>query len=258
LNPSLKIMGRPDGVDLARGALLPIEIKSHKDVQALDEFELAFYWLLLDPLRTRRDAAPGGLLILQRDGAPAEVRIKITPNRIERVTRLLPEILRAREYGVQPQVCGCDVCRTVLRDEILAAVARTKHPSLLFGVGRTYARLLAELGFPTWTSVLKADPEVLAERFRSARHYSVTPAEIRRWQLHGHSYRKKKPLLADDASPFPVGEHFLTLDLEYDTVGDDIWLIGGASSNPATSAPTPSSGPTPVATRDATSGAWRP
>ena len=225
-NHTLKIMGRPDGIDLGEGALFPVEIKSHKDVKLMDELELAFYWLLLEPHRLRRDAAPEGVLILRRKGKPVIVRVPINPNRITRVTQLLPQVLRAREFGVKPQVCGCDVCSTVLRERILASVARTKHPSLLLGVGRPYAAVLAELGFGTCHSLLKADPDVLAEHFRAARYYGVTSDEVRRWQLHARSYRVKAPVLAKDASPFPIGQHFISLDLEYDSMDDDIWLIG--------------------------------
>src|SRR5262249_23194176 len=48
-NSTLKIYGQPDAIDTAQGALFPVEIKSHKDVQRSDELELAFYWRLLEP-----------------------------------------------------------------------------------------------------------------------------------------------------------------------------------------------------------------
>ena len=51
-NPRLHILGRPDGIDCGRGAVAPIEVKSHQEVTRSDELELAFYWLLLAPWRT--------------------------------------------------------------------------------------------------------------------------------------------------------------------------------------------------------------
>jgi hypothetical protein len=39
-NKRLHIYGRPDGIDAANGALIPLEIKSHKDVKPTDEWSL--------------------------------------------------------------------------------------------------------------------------------------------------------------------------------------------------------------------------
>jgi hypothetical protein len=66
----LKLRGRPDGIDAAGGALYPIEIKSHRAPTHLDRLELAFYWLLLRPHRTR-PTDPSGVLILRHDGSVA-------------------------------------------------------------------------------------------------------------------------------------------------------------------------------------------
>ena len=91
-NRRLRIKGRPDGIDAARGALYPIEVKSHKAVTALDELELAFYWLLLEPLRTRRDVSPRGLVVLRRQGKAVTVEVAIGQHRLDRVAELLAEI----------------------------------------------------------------------------------------------------------------------------------------------------------------------
>jgi CRISPR/Cas system-associated exonuclease Cas4 (RecB family) len=99
-NRRLHIYGRPDGVDAADGALIPIEIKSHKDVQRTDELELAFYWLVLEPSRTRK-TEPRGLLFLRRDGAFEEVEAPIPAHRFDEVRRLLGEIRAARRDGVR-------------------------------------------------------------------------------------------------------------------------------------------------------------
>ena len=65
-NDKFKIFGRPDGIDTQNGAMLPVEIKSHKDVHPYDKLELAFYWLLLEPYRTA-PGLPWGILFLRRD-----------------------------------------------------------------------------------------------------------------------------------------------------------------------------------------------
>src|SRR5712691_10472586 len=48
-NPDLRILGRPDGVLTARGALFSVAIKIRSEVSRTDELALALYWLLLQP-----------------------------------------------------------------------------------------------------------------------------------------------------------------------------------------------------------------
>jgi hypothetical protein len=59
VNKKLKLRGCPDGIDAASGVLYPIEIKSHRAPTHLDRLELAFYWLLRQPYRTRHAPAAG-------------------------------------------------------------------------------------------------------------------------------------------------------------------------------------------------------
>ncbi len=94
----------------ADGALEPIEVKSHKQLQRTDELELAFYWLLLEPLRRREVEQPCGHVILRRDGAPNSVEVEITPRRLREVRRLIKEVRQAREQGVRMRACGCRIC----------------------------------------------------------------------------------------------------------------------------------------------------
>src|SRR6266699_2322435 len=94
----------PDRIDVASGALLPIEVKSHKDIQRIDELELAFYWMLLEPYRTRTDVSPVGRLILRRGGHAELVQVPIRPHRFEEVLRLVEQVRRARRQGVRPRI----------------------------------------------------------------------------------------------------------------------------------------------------------
>lgn len=61
-NHQLELHGIPDAVDAARGRLMPVEIKSHREVRCTDELELAFYWRLLEPYRTIDPCEPYGRL----------------------------------------------------------------------------------------------------------------------------------------------------------------------------------------------------
>src|SRR5262245_3732465 len=121
--------------------MIPVEVKSHKNIQRSDELELAFYWLLLDPHRTRT-LSPRGCLLLRRNGGEEQVEVEIRPNRLEQVRGLLQEIRDARRIGVQPRICACTVCSGILRDEIDRATLEKKDLTRIWGIGRAYARRL--------------------------------------------------------------------------------------------------------------------
>jgi predicted RecB family nuclease len=233
-NPTLKLYGRPDGIDVAGGALLPLEVKSHKDIQPLDELELAFYWMLLEPHRTRTNVRPVGRLILRRGGHPELVEVAIQPHRLQKVRRLVQQIRRARRQGVQPRICRCPVCSGPRRDEIHQAVSQTKDLTLILGIGRDYAPVLEDLGVATWEDLLHREVPTLAASFRARGYPTVTATEIWRWQQHARSYALGQPVTFNDlptggAVDFPVGGSFIALDFEYDSEHDEpgsLWLVG--------------------------------
>lgn len=168
-NEKRKIIGRPDGIDPAGGALVPIEIKSHKDVKRTDPWELAFYWMLLEPYRTRdqRDAEPRGRLILRRDGVPVEEPVDLEPEHFSKVRVTLQLIRSARYYGVKPRVCNCPACSGPLREQIAEATRANKDLSMIWGVGRHYARALEALGLTNYEALADCDPERRQARSRS-------------------------------------------------------------------------------------------
>lgn len=221
-NPKLKIYGQPDGVEAAAGALFPIEVKSHKDVQRTDELELAFYWLLLEPFRTRRVAQPRGYLILRRDGGAEWVEVPLSRHRFDEVRRLIKEVRDARRNGVRPRICGCAVCSRVKRGEVQRATRDLKDLTLIFGIGRAYARALEEEGVTTWEDLLPCEPQTVVERMRK-RGYFISVAEVKRWKRHAESWKRQEAVYFGDAPP--VGDSFVALDLEYD-LGSLIWLVG--------------------------------
>jgi predicted RecB family nuclease len=233
-NPTLKLYGRPDGIDVAGGALIPMEFKSHKDIQRLDELELAFYWMLLEPYRTRTDVRPVGRLILRRGGHPELVEVAIRPHRLQKVLRLVQQIRRARRQGVQPRICRCPVCSGPRRDEIHQAAIQRKDLTLIFGIAREYARVLEDLGVATWEDLLHRDVQPLAASFRARGYPTVTAMEIWQWRQHARSYALGHPVTFGDlptggAADFPVGGSFIALDLEYDSEHEEpgsLWLVG--------------------------------
>jgi hypothetical protein len=65
--------------------------------------DVAFYWLLLEPHRTR-PAPPAGVLILRRDGKPTRVDTPLTSKLLDEARQIVSEIRTARKKGVTPRV----------------------------------------------------------------------------------------------------------------------------------------------------------
>jgi predicted RecB family nuclease len=227
-NPALEIYGKPDAIDTAQGALLPVEVKSHKDVQPSDELELAFYWMLLEPHRTR-SISPRGYLILRRNGVEDEVQVEMRPHRFEQVHALLREIRDARTRGVPPRVCRCPVCSGVMRDEIDRATLAKKDLTRLWGIGRVYARRLEEIGINGYDELFGVDSASVADKLREKK-CSVSPRMVDGWKHHVVSYSIAAPVLFGD--PLALDGHFLALDLEY-VEGVCIYLVGVCLVRPA-------------------------
>jgi predicted RecB family nuclease len=223
-NDELHIRGCPDGIETAGGALLPIEVKSHKDVQRLDELELAFYWLLLEPQRTRHVAEPSGFVILRRNGEQERVEVPITPQRLKQVQELIRDVRKARSRGVRPRVCGCAVCSSVRRDEVARVTERNKDLTLLFGIGSVYAPILERAGIRSWELLLARDSADVVKRLKRRKQY-VSVAEVDRWKHHAESWRTRKPVFFGSGPC--VEEPFIALDLEYSLNGL-IWLVGAS------------------------------
>ncbi len=222
-NPQLKIRGQPDGVDAAGGALYPVEIKSHREVQRTDELELAFYWLLLEPYRTVTVPEPRGYLILRRDGVAEWVEVRIRPHRFEEVRRLIQAVRDARHRGVRPRICGCIVCSQLRREDVLRATQSRRDLTLIFGIGRAYAPALEALGVADWDALLRCEPQPIVEGLRKL-GYFVSTAEVERWKRHAESWSRGAVVYFGDV-PCLESDSFVALDLEYGYDGF-IWLIG--------------------------------
>jgi predicted RecB family nuclease len=221
-NEPWKIHGRPDGIDAAEGALIPIEVKSHKDVQPIDVVELAFYWMLLQPYRTVDPGPPRGWLCLRRDGTPHWVEVPIPLHRFREVYRLLDVVRRARQLGVQPRICACQVCSHVRRDDVYRAAIGSRDLTLIWGIGRHYAHALEAEGIPTWDVLLVTDSEKIHAALK-AHKYSRGIDEINRWKHHAHAWSTGEPFVFG-SSPFE-SDRYIAIDLEYQLDGF-IWLVG--------------------------------
>lgn len=224
-NTLLEIYGRPDGVEPQGGDLVPIEIKSHKHVQPLDELELAFYWLLLDPMRASQGAVPRGVLLLREAGLPVRHEVEISARRIEQVHSYLRDIRLARRRPPAPVICPCHVCRHLRGAEVVESARERHHPSLLHGVGWHFSRALEEIGITSYDQLLERDPWEVSIELRSL-DYAVGVSMVRSWQQHARAYQLGAPVFF--GAGFPVPHHYLVLDLEYlcGPWGEHIWLAG--------------------------------
>jgi predicted RecB family nuclease len=220
-NTKLKIYGRLDTIETAHGALIPVEIKSHKEILRSDELELAFYWMLLEPYRTKT-VSPYGYLILRRDGVDEKVEVEIRPNRFEQVKGLLGEIRAARKHGVQPRICSCTVCSGKMRDEIDRATRSKKDLSRIWGIGPVYQRHLEEIGIKSYDELLGVDSASLVQRLAKQNCF-VPIGQVDVWKYHANSYATSSPVLF--GNPLPLNGPFFALDLEYEP-GGLIWLVG--------------------------------
>jgi predicted RecB family nuclease len=221
-NKDLKIHGRPDGIDAAEGALIPIEMKSRKDVQRTDELELAFYWKLLEPFRTRDPGEPRGYVILRRDGGSEQVEVRIPAHRFTEVDELIEEVRWARRHGVVPRICRCQVCSQVRREDVYRSTTDRKDLTLVFGIGRHYAAVLEAVGVTTWEELASCDTATVLASFRKQK-YAVSAAMIEQWRRHAECWRSGEPLYFG-MTPF-ADDSFIALDLEYGAYGS-IWLVG--------------------------------
>ena len=225
-NPELRLIGRPDGLVTAYGALQPVEIKAHQLLRRSDRIELAFYWLLLAAARTVHAADPAGWVFLRtRDGSYRRERVDLPPELLAETEELIAAVRRARLEGVQPVWCRCTVCRGVRRPDVVASVWDRRHVSSLRGVGKVIREVLVAAGYERWEDLLEADAQDIAtvvNAQRAARLVSVSM--VTGWQAHAQAFVSAAPILVTDAEPFPVPEEYIAFDAEYTAV--NVWLLG--------------------------------
>ena len=234
-NEPLRLRGRPDGVVSAGGVVEPIEIKSHRRVRESDVIELAFYWRLLEPLRSV-DAVPAGWVFLRSpDGSVTEQRMAIPAGVFAQLDAAIRGVRQARINGVpQDRFCRCAVCGGIKRDEVRRRAISAQDVSTVIGVGRSYGAALRACGVDRWPSLLAADPDVLADkvRFEDSKCRSVSANLVRRWQAHARALRDDEARWVDLPQEFPIPTSYIALDLEYIPEYKDVWLIGARVVDP--------------------------
>jgi predicted RecB family nuclease len=225
-NPRLKLVGQPDGLVTANGALQPVEIKSHRLLQHSDRIELAVYWLLLSELRTANAADPVGWAFLrQRDGSHVHQKIELTAELLGQTKTVIQKVRDARRLGVEPVWCRCTVCRGVRRRQVAEAVRERRDVSSVSGIGPVKREALLAAGYRSWDDLLGRDAEDIARAVNAAQGGQlVSVSEVRSWQWHARALATNQPLMTSAAAPFPVPAEYVAFDAEY--TADNVWLLG--------------------------------
>lgn len=103
LNEKLGIIGTIDFLKTANGELIPIEIKNHIQENETDPYEIAFYWLLLEPYRKKGKEPKGYYILRESLTEKKDVSEFLTPSsvdstHIEDVLKFIEEMKNLKEY----------------------------------------------------------------------------------------------------------------------------------------------------------------
>ena len=223
-NRSLGLIGKPDGLVTANGALQPIEIKSHRLLKRSDRMELSFYWLLLSAERTDDTAEPTGWIFLREGGSYTCDMVKLTSELLDETRSVIEQVRRVRRDGVEPRLCRCTVCNGLRRQQVREHVLTRRDLSAISGVGRTTQQALFAAGFANWDDLLQRDAHDIS--CTVSRHLTkpISSRQVRRWQLHAQALMADQILWMEDAKPFPLPDQYIVFDAEY--TADNIWLLG--------------------------------
>lgn len=205
-NNELGMRGVVDLIDIEKGKLYPIEIKSHKNVEESDRLELAFYWKLLQPLR-KGSPKPKGFVLLNTGEI---VEVILNDEDFIKLKNIIEEVRLVKEIGCQPIISReCKIC--TLKDECLSEVYKEGGLSLIHGIGKIKQEQLYNLGIKDIHDLAKAAVKNLSLAWKGM----IT---------HAKSWIELRPIYFGEYPP-PVSSEVIILDLEYDQFVL-IWLVG--------------------------------
>lgn len=218
------IRGIPDLIDTAYGGFIPFEIKSHNQVQLSDEWELAFYWLLLEPLRTR-DVRPRGYVVLSDFST---VKVKLTQDLLFDVEMMIEQVREIESYPPEPTLgAECKLCQ--LKEQCTNQLVKKGRLSIIQNISYRRQSQFETLGVKNISQLARVNPERLNSRFMD--HFGNTPGveEIHRMKCHALSYKGGKAYFfgSQDNINALASSPVLAIDLEYSCPGL-IWLVGCA------------------------------
>nr|WP_296774211.1 ribonuclease H-like domain-containing protein [Rhodococcus sp. (in: high G+C Gram-positive bacteria)] len=211
VNDDKRFAGIPDGLNMAHGALEPLEIKNRAGQRDSDIIELAFYWLLLSPHRLVAAEPTGWLQLRGVGGEPCKpYRVPIPAPAIAAVLDLAVGAREALAAGVTPRWCECPVC-SQYSIELTPQVRRSAPVRLVNGLGPRRSRELVGGRIETLGDLV----DTPAESVRALFDFRAPSVEtVRRWQSHATA-------LIDNMIERRPGAHgqlpsaYIAFDLEY-------------------------------------------
>lgn len=215
------IRGMPDLIYMGKGRVYPIEVKYHRSLADTDRLELAFYWRLLEPMRKSLGITAKGFVLLNTGKT---IEVTISEADLSRIDTLVDQARWCKDTEVAPSISPeCKVCTLTVECE--RVVLRDGGLSLIHGVLQRRESDLFRLGISNIRDLAACDGTKLYNKWRKLRTPCPGVAQIRIMQLHAKAYASRSPIRFG-AEPFPVGERFIVLDLEYNFDFNPIFLIG--------------------------------
>ena len=212
-NHKLGIRGVLDMVSVENERLIPIEIKSHGQLQASDELELAFYWRLLEPIQKgRRDSHREGYVWL----STGELRkVHLYKSHFEQLDAQIAKVRLIKVEGTQPRmVPECNFC--VLRDEHFRIIHSLGDVSLIYDIAGQRSKRLEDLGIQNISDLAAVDVTDLHKKWRQIDRYAPSTKQLKEMQAHAYALLEDKvQVVGEDA--IPDMKRAIILDLEYET-----------------------------------------
>ncbi|QSE86572.1 ribonuclease H-like domain-containing protein [Rhodococcus koreensis] len=226
INREYRFRGVPDGINIGNGRLEPVEIKNRRWVGRFDEFELAFYWVLLQPHRTVTAAEPAGWLQLADEaGRAAEpIRVAIRAEVIAAVHEVAHRARSVLVNGLEPFWCDCDVCAQDPQAS-LPSVRRTAPVSVVNGIGRKKRAALEAGGITTVGRLAEMTTVDACEVFAATDLAIPSESTLQAWQAHAAVFIENRPRVQPGQHE-RVPDQFIALDLEYQSEAPAVvWLL---------------------------------
>ncbi len=237
-NTALKIAGRPDGIDVAGGAMIPIDVMIRMpsfgedgeieyrppDIRWPHRCGLAFYWLVLSPHRTNREALPLGRVVFElgelgTDKLRLEFRDLSLADDLASVEFAI-EKARQAKVSLSPHSCGeCYICKTRFAHRHRLA---TEHRSLALvtSIPFRHALDLERAGIGTVEELVRADPSAIS---RAAR---VSEKRASAWKREASAAVKGSAVVLRRADVLPDPANMVAFDTEYGKFRTSSWVIG--------------------------------
>ena len=199
-------------IAVENGRLIPVEIKSHRQVEDSDRLELAFYWRLLEPIQKDRRKFRKGYVWLNT-GKVEEV--PLDKFLFERLDNLIIRVRETKVEGAQPQkVPECDYC--VFKEEHLKIIRGSEDLSLIYDIGLPRRERLHELGVINISGLAALDLTDLHQEWRKIDRYAPSIGQLQKMQAHANAWLEDVFQIVGN-EPIPDNRQAIVLDLEYET-----------------------------------------